>query len=245
MDSIKHNLNRKLSYPFGMKAFFMSLMLVATVTCFAQIDRAFDLENFDGLDVSGPYSVTLEKGTPRVELSGDEDVIDNTTVRIEGGTLVIKFENNSWRWGNSDRVDVMIYFDRLKDMEISGACELFARSIITSSDFDLDVSGASRVEFEIETGRMDMEISGASTVELFGSATDMSIELSGASTLRAEDLKAESCDIDGSGASNANIHVTDRLRADASGATSIRYYGNPKYVNADSSGAGSVRSRGR
>ena len=52
-----------------MKAFFISLLVVSVYSLTAQSDRSYNVENFDELRISGPYSVTLRKGQPLVELA--------------------------------------------------------------------------------------------------------------------------------------------------------------------------------
>ncbi len=225
-----------------MKAFFITILTLIFFGCQAQVERSYDIRDFERLDISGPYDVTLRKGNPRVELSGDERIIENTTVKIEGSELVIRKEGD-WRW-NSSRgdVEVTVYFQQIERLEISGACQLVSRDPLGGRDFDLEASGASRAEFELLADAFDGEISGASTVDIYGEIGDFRLEVSGASRIKADDLQSETGTVNVSGASTVTVNVKDRLRADASGASTVRYYGDPRYVDAETSGASSIRS---
>lgn len=227
-----------------MKAFFISIFTLIIFSCQAQVERSYDVRDFSRLRVAGPYFVTLLKGDPRVVLNGDEEIIENTTVKIEGSELVIR-KDGDWRWNSSrGSVDITIYFGEISALEVSGACELTSRDLVGGNgDFDLEVSGASRVDFELRADEVSAEISGASTVEVMGEINAQELEISGASNYRASDLVSTETRVDCSGASTVVVNVTERLRADASGASSVRYFGNPKYVDAETSGASSVRGR--
>ncbi len=230
-----------------MKAFFLSLVFsVLAIGLSAQANRSYDIEDFTRLRIGGPYDVTLKTGNnPSIELIGDEEVIERTTVKIEGRELIVKFENDRWKWsGSRDKVQVNITFTELERLDVSGACQLNVMDKITAEDFDLDVSGASDADIELDSRFLKVDISGASTVNLSGESEEQEIDISGASSFKARDFQTERTYVDASGASNATVYVKERLRADANGASSIYYYGDPEYVDAESSGAGSVRRRG-
>ena len=229
-----------------MKAFFIFSFCLLTTGLFGQSKRSYDVEDFTKLSIGGPYYVSLQKGSnPQVELDGDSKIIENTTVKIEGRELVIKFENRNWRWGNnSERVEIKITFDDLESLDIGGACKLKTEDAIESNFFNLDVSGASDVEIELAAEDLKVDVSGASVLELSGEVVEQDVDLSGASSYKARDFKTDRCYIEASGASNGTVNVRERLKAYASGASSIYYYGDPDYVDSDSSGAGSVKSRG-
>lgn len=230
-----------------MKAFLFNSLSIVLFFIFltdsnAQIKQSYDVEPFEELTISGPFDIILEKGnSPRVELSGDDDLIENTTVKLTGRRLEIRLENNR-RYGN-DRMNIRVVFNQLEDINLGGASNTVSKHIISSKRLDIDVSGASEFEAEIKASELNIDLSGASEVNLTGYADIQYIELSGASDYDARNVESEECRIEGSGASRAVIKVSERLTADLSGASSVGYYGSPQYVNANASGASSVKSR--
>jgi hypothetical protein len=56
-------------------------------------------------------------------------------------------------------------------------------------------------------------------------------------------LTAKSAKASANGASTIHVHATGDLTADASGASTIRYTGNPPDVKANDSGASSVKPK--
>lgn len=227
-----------------MKAFFISLLVVSVYSLTAQSDRSYNVENFDELRISGPYSVTLRKGQPLVELSGDGRIIEETTVKIDNGRLTVKLERDSWKRRGDDRVEVLIQFQQLEGLEIGGASKFYGEDEIETDKMELSVSGASTADLRISSQRINLDLSGASTLQLSGFTEEQNLDISGASTFQARDFKSKVVYIDSSGASNASFYVSEELKGSASGASSVGYYGRPRYVDCDASGAASVRSKG-
>lgn len=76
-----------------------------------------------------------------------------------------------------------------------------------------------------------------------GSVTNLEVNLSGASKLDAKSLQAQTATVSLNGAAYGDVTVTDRLSASISGAGALTYGGNPKSVQENVSGAGSIRPR--
>ena len=88
-----------------------------------------------------------------------------------------------------------------------------------------------------------MRLSGASFGRASGTAGDLTVDASGASRWDAPTLRARSAWVTASGASYALQRVSDSLRADASGVSTIEYLGDPIVVS-NVSGASTVRRVG-
>ena len=105
------------------------------------------------------------------------------------------------------------------------------------NDLEFECSGATKINLHLNASKLDCDFSGASNLSLEGSAQLLNIDISGASKVNASDFVVKNCNIDCSGASYIAIHVTDKLRAEGSGASKISYKGNPSIVESDMSGA--------
>ena len=68
-------------------------------------------------------------------------------------------------------------------------------------------------------------------------------DLNSAGDLNAYGLVVREADVSASSAGDADIYVTEKLTARSSSAGDINYRGNPKYVDAHSSSAGSVNRK--
>ena len=56
-------------------------------------------------------------------------------------------------------------------------------------------------------------------------------------------IHAAKVSVDSSGAATADVYASEELRAHVSGAGNVNYFGDPKTVNKEASGAGSITKR--
>lgn len=85
-----------------------------------------------------------------------------------------------------------------------------------------------------------INLTGASRAEVHGLADELRANISGASKLDADDLWVKNMHITVSGASKAEVNVTDSLWAQANGASKIEYQGNPSVQQSISLGASKI-----
>ncbi|HYJ45509.1 MAG TPA: DUF2807 domain-containing protein, partial [Pyrinomonadaceae bacterium] len=107
-----------------------------------------------------------------------------------------------------------------------------------------ETSGASNiVATQIKSDDFKIGSSGASELKLSGDAKTLSIDSSGAGDIDAKDLHAEKVTVTSSGAARSDVYASEELNANVSGAGNVNYYGNPKTVKEDKSGAGSITKK--
>ncbi|MCD4737274.1 MAG: DUF2807 domain-containing protein [Bacteroidales bacterium] len=197
------------------------------------------VSSFDGISVGGAFKVYLTQGSGyALVVEADENLLAVISTEVSAGTLKIKTTEDI---RDSEALNIYITFKELKELDISGACNLVGENKFNLDDLDMECSGASNVEMEIDATEIEMDFSGASDIELAGSATKVNLDLSGASSLDAYDLQVNKLSADISGASHAKVSVSDELSADVSGAASIKYKGEPTITNYDVSGAASIK----
>ena len=212
--------------------------------------RDWDLVDFRKLDVSGGYQVRVRKGSAfRVSARGPQQLLDDAQLRVVGGALEIspKDRFRMSLWGRrAERAPILfeIELPELTGLDVSGAARADISGFDEADEITLDQSGASWVRLANHTTAISLDASGASHTLLTGTARRLSAELSGACGLRARGLVADEVTVEASGASTARVNPRRELRADASGASHIIYYGKPDNVTSDSNGAGSVKRAG-
>ena len=110
---------------------------------------------------------------------------------------------------------------------------------VKSTSCTVAASSASNIDAAIETGSCTVGASSASKITLKGSADKCSIDMSSAAKLSAAEFTVADCSVDTSSAAKATVNCTDKLRAEASSGSSIRYTGDCQTSISKSSG-GSV-----
>ncbi|RYD79190.1 MAG: DUF2807 domain-containing protein, partial [Sphingobacteriales bacterium] len=211
------------------KLLFISVMIWCGFTAAAQdqfiVDANAQLRKLNGsfskIKISHAFKVVITQADTEslAVSSNDEKYMDDIITELEGSTLNIRSKNNSWTGKRNRQLKVYISFKKLEAIEISGASDVIGIGTIKQSSVKVEVSGASSLKGQFETGTLSVDLSGASQVNLKGSTEVLKAECSGASDMNAYDLTAELADLDVSGASDIEINVNKEIKAEASGAS--------------------------
>ena len=226
------------------------------------------LGNFNAIRVSSAIDLYLtQSSTNQVAVSAsNEETRDQIETFVEGNTLVLRLKSgNSWfQWKNWENKKVRAYVSvrDLNALTASGATSVHLVSKISAPKLNIKLSGASDLKGEIETQSMQLNVSGASSykgqltastvifeasgaslVELAGKVNDLSVDVSGASSVKMYNLIAKGAIVKASGASLVNIHVTELLKVQATGASSINYKGAAVIKEMNNSGASTIKHR--
>jgi hypothetical protein len=118
------------------------------------------------------------------------------------------------------------------DLEVRGKCKSLDSSVSGSGDV---VSALTIAE------KADLNVSGSGKIIAKGSSKNVEAKISGSGKVLAAELITATCDVRISGSGDVEIHVTEALDANISGSGDIRYKGDPKRVNANANGSGSVK----
>jgi hypothetical protein len=198
------------------------------------------VSNFDMVDVSGNMQLYVTQGaTHSVRIETDENLLEFIEVSESGGRLHIRPRDN-FNLDPSKEIKVYVSAPGYKGLGASGACQIYSENKLSSSNMlDIDLSGASHAEVDVDAPKVVAGLSGASSVQLSGKTKELDLDGSGSSDIKTGDLLAETVDVDISGAGEAEVFASVKLDVHISGAGSVRYKGNPS-VSQSISGAGSI-----
>lgn len=173
---------------------------------------------FSDIQAGGMYEIEWHPGAPSLSITTDENLLPHIENRVEGKSLRLDSRDQIHP---TKRIKVLVTSPTLTGASLSGAVR-FNATQLSGPKFYLDTSGACRIS-------------------LAGNVDELLAEMSGATKLEAEDLHTKSADLTSSGASKAAVHASETLRVSISGAGKVTYYGKPKQVSKDVSGAGSIK----
>jgi hypothetical protein len=200
-----------------------------------------EVSAFDKVDVSGAIDVIVNIGNKsEVVIEADSAIMPYVVTEVKDRELRIynkdiigfyNFKNN--------KILVTITTPSILELESSGACDVTINDLKTDM-FKVSLSGACDLIGSSECNVLDFESSGSSDSKLRGKVKNCNIELSGACDIKALDLEVDSLKIEGSGSSNVEITVQNSLDVELSGASELRYKGEPKYIKTDMSGVSNL-----
>jgi hypothetical protein len=199
--------------------------------------------DFNEIEAQGPFRVLIRQGDSyRVEAAGRSEDMEKVRLSTDGDRLLVQHRNrdffSGWNSGGHT-ILVTITLPRLERLEISGACDADV-SGFRDAPFRLEASGAAMAKVDVNVPRIELDLSSASQVDLRGSTNELRVEGSSASQLDALKLHAERANLELSSASQAQVHASNDLKVDLSGASSVSYAGNPSNIEKNLRGASSL-----
>lgn len=204
-----------------------------------QISEVRNVGPFTKIETSGSIKVVLRQDSlSSIRILADDNIQREIDTRVKGNTLVIDMEGNICDGGP---VTIYISSKNYEGIEASGAVEIVSDGKLNVNDFDLDLSGSSRVSLDINAANLRTSSTGASEIKLAGQAGSHNLDLSGSSSVEALDFVVGKYHIESSGSSKSRINVLNELDIRSSGSSDIQYRGNPSNVTNDDSGASSVK----
>lgn len=203
--------------------------------------KTYEFSNFDAITVNGAYHVQITQGSSySVTASGNPEDLEKLDISQSHGELEIEHKDKAFKLFDRQKpVLIQITVPELRSLDLSGAIKADIGHIKTDR-LNLALTGATQAFVDVNVNRLQADITGASKSTFTGRAETVDMDLAGASKLDASRLVAKTVNIEAAGACSADVHATNTLRADAAGASKVRYKGNPGNVVTDVSGASKV-----
>jgi len=193
---------------------------------------------FTGLKVGSGIDVYLKQAdNESIVVEADENLHEYIITEISNGMLNIYTEANI---REAERKVVYVTMKDIISLSTSSAGDIIGETSIRAENLELSASSAGNIKLEVYAKEVKTRISSSGDITLTGESDILNANLSSAGDLNAFGLEVREADISASSAGDADISVAERLRARASSAGDINYRGNPKYLDAQSSSAGSV-----
>lgn len=228
------------------------------------ITREFDFSDFTNVEVSHAFRVEITRSDSyQISITASAKLFDYIDVSKSGNTL--KISRKPYHFPARTAPEVRINMPILNKLRLSGATKGTVAGFSSQEDFDLNVSGASGLDIDMEAGKTKLEISGASRVsgnvkvadaeftlsgasraKLSGSANNIVLNAWGASRLDLADFTLNDTSVSLKGASRATCgECCGNLDLDLSGASKLDYCGNPTMRDINVSGASTLNRKNK
>jgi len=197
--------------------------------------------HFTGIRVSSGIDVYLKQtGSESITVEADENLHEYILTEIRDGVLHVYSDANI---REAEMKRVYVTMKDIRSLKTSSAGDLIGESPVTAGALELSASSAGDIKLEFKAETVDIDISSSGDMTLSGEADMMEASLSSAGDLNAYGLSVREADVSVSSAGDADITVTEKLKARASSAGDINYRGDPKYIDAHSSSAGGIHRK--
>ena len=213
------------------------------------VTRTIEAPAFDRIDAARAVKVVI---------AADDNVMDYVVVEANGGRLTATIDKSINNLSNADVTVTVPANGSIRALDASSAAKISGDVVLNADKFAMDASSAAKIDVSVkaqscavaassaskinasvEAVSCSVEASSASKITLKGSAAKCTADLSSAAKLSAGDFVAAECSVNTSSAAKAVVNCTERLHADASSGSSIRYSGDCQ-TSINKSSGGSV-----
>jgi len=204
-----------------------------------QVSEMRKVAGFTKIDVSGAFKIILKQdSSSTVNISTDDNLLKYVNTEVSGDKLRISTRGKNICTNGPILITIGIH--HLGEIKSSGAVEVESAGKLITGDLSFKLSGITKVNMELDAAHVSTESSGSAEINLKGQASSHSVDLNGGGKIHAFDFVVGNYTIETSGASDCEINVLHQLNVNSSGASSIKYKGNPTSVNSDKSGISSI-----
>lgn len=227
-------------YAFAIPLLFAACKSKCVEDSGIHLSRELSVKPYDEIKVSGPVKLLLRQDSSyKISISADSNVLELVKAEVSGHELTLKLDPE--RYCGTDSIVVTAGIGDLRKLKISEAVKVSTTSKINLNDLTVEMSGATALRLDVNTGKLTLNNDGVASVNLVGQAGVNQLKSKGAIDLQAFDFVTGVYDIDIEGAGKSNINVLNDLKVKTTGATEIYYKGNPKNVEEKKSGVAKLQ----
>lgn len=192
----------------------------------SSVEKNYELTGFTEVDLGNAFKIDISQGeTYQVKAIGTVRDINDLQFKVTNGRLTATYEPNR---DNRKRTHLLIQLPKLTYLRLSGATETTLTGFFDETDsLRLSVDGASELDAQLSLRFLDLNVSGSSDVTLDGLVYDLQARVSGVSRFLGNNLRTETCYVELSGVSKANVNVLKSLQGNVSGNSELGYIGTP------------------
>ena len=155
-----------------------------TPTQVHQVNEVTQMQQFDEIDVAGPFNVILEQGqAATVRVEGTVDQLASMTIYVKDGDLVIDMKEDMVDSGKFFKgMRVFVSAPMVRSIEIAGSVSVTAPKVLAVGDTELEVAGSGDItldgltckDLDIETlsNRVDIGVRVELPAQIFAPLTD-------------------------------------------------------------------------
>ncbi|MFY0603292.1 MAG: DUF2807 domain-containing protein [Flavobacteriaceae bacterium] len=239
------------------KLFLTSIILMLTVSVSAQswwnskkvrgngnvVTETRSVSDYDGVSVGGSFDVVLVKGKEgKITLKGEENLLPYIETVVKGNTLKVQYKKNV-NVKTTRRLTVTITFKDIDHLSLGGSGNVSSKDVIKASNLKVSLGGSGNIEAEVDAENLKASVAGSGNIKLSGNTDELKCSIAGSGDIKAYNLQTDTTRANIAGSGSIRVSVKTKIKASIAGSGSVYYKGNPKYVDSNSAGSGSVVKR--
>jgi hypothetical protein len=207
-----------------------------------EVSRTYQVGAFDKLAVSGPYEVNVVTGSQGgISAKGGSNLLDETEVMVENGTLTIKPKKRNgihFNWHDGKAV-FTVNAAALHGAAIAGSGGVSVDKV--AGDFEGEVAGSGDLKLaSVAGGKIKLAIAGSGGVEAAGKADSVDLSIAGSGDIDTRGLASRTAEVSIAGSGNVSANATESADVSIMGSGDVEVTGGAK-CKISKAGSGNVR----
>ena len=208
-----------------------------------KVSRNYQVAAFDRIEVAGPYDVkVVTGGNTGISASGNQKLLDETDVMVEGGVLKImprKKKGMRWGWSSHGNATFTVNAAALKGASIAGSGGIAVDKV--AGDFEGEVAGSGDLRLaSVAGGKLKLAIAGSGDVQAAGKADSVDIAIAGSGGVDAKGLATRTASVSIAGSGSVSAQASDTANVSIMGSGDVEMTGGAK-CTVEKAGSGDVR----
>lgn len=239
-------------FPVIISVLMAWVMVICTREVVAEdlIQRDYAISDIAAVEVHGGGEMTIALGDQEsLQIIAPRSVLERMDVDGKGKTLRIR-QKGQWFWQHDEsHAKYVLTVKSLRAIDSTGAIAIAVKDAVRSDELIIRTTGASGLSFEqpvavkhadvrlngagelnvpsLNADSLEIHANGAADIRVGGEVITQELHFNGASEYQAADLASKQVTLKFAGASEATLNVSDALNATMSGASTVRYVGDP------------------
>jgi len=203
------------------------------------VDQPLDIKNFNAINAKGSYTLIVSQADNfKVTLSTDNNLFNRLKISLERSTLMLNIEAPATFFPT--QLKITITMPKLIGLNLSGGAKASVAGFNSQDDFSLFIADKGSLDGKLAASNFDLNLSGGSKVVLSGSAVSLDLTANNSSIVDLHDIIFAQAQIRLDDASEATLMVTGQFDVGLKNKSKLVFAGNPVFINTSVTGGSTM-----
>ncbi len=205
------------------------------------IKETRETQRFEGISASSGINVYLfQSDETKVLIEADENLMECISTKVKNNTLQCSIDCSIT---GSNTINIYVSTPSVNNLSASSSASIFGETLIVTDNLNLKASSSADIKIELQANNVNCVASSSADIVLIGSCTNFKAKASSSADIKAKNLNTINADLTASSASDIHISVSEALKASASSASDIVFYGSPDYLSIKESSGSKIKQQ--
>ena len=204
----------------------------------AVVTETRDITDATEIELSIPAIVNfVEADSFSCAIAAQKNILESIKTKVSGGELTIESDKN---FNINKPVQIVISLPKISAITLNGSGEISGINNLHDKQLELELNGSGKIKLSGKILDIESVINGSGEIYIKGKCDQQKISINGSGDFHGYELESANSRIEINGSGDAEVNVSDELKANLTGSGNIRYKGNP-HIKSDITGSGNVQ----